>query len=150
MMDLDHFKNYNDRFGHDAGDSVLREAAACLIKSIRAEDFVCRFGGEEFILVLPTADRESSRNRAERVRARIKGMNVIYQGRSLGAVTISAGVAAFPKDGAAAAEIIAAADAALYAAKRAGRDRVMLASPPAGEEEVSPSEAAAQAVSPGA
>src|SRR5205807_1183206 len=71
ILDLDHFKSFNDTYGHEAGDTVLRETAACLVKNVRAEDFVCRFGGEEFVVILPTAEVESSRVRAERLRSKI-------------------------------------------------------------------------------
>ena len=75
MLDLDHFKKFNDTCGHDAGDAVLREAAAFLLKNVRAEDFVCRFGGEEFVVIPPTADLEGSRTRAERLRSKNAGID---------------------------------------------------------------------------
>ncbi len=128
MIDLDHFKNFNDTYGHDAGDAVLRETALFLAKGIRAEDFVCRFGGEEFVVILPTADLESSRARAERLRLKMRELTIMYQGKSLGMVTISVGVAAFPEHGTSPKELMAATDAALYQAKRGGRDLVVVAS----------------------
>ena len=128
MIDLDHFKKFNDTYGHDAGDVVLRETGASLTKGIRAEDFVCRFGGEEFVVILPTADPETSRARAERLRSKMRELTIMYQGKSLGMVTISVGVAAFPAHGTSPKELMAAADAALYEAKRGGRDQVMVAS----------------------
>jgi diguanylate cyclase (GGDEF)-like protein/PAS domain S-box-containing protein len=128
MIDLDHFKNFNDTYGHDAGDAVLRETALFLAKGIRAEDFVCRFGGEEFVVILPTADLESSRARGERLRLKMRELTIMYQGKSLGMVTISVGVAAFPEHGMSPKELMAAADAALYQAKRGGRDLVVVAS----------------------
>ena len=128
MIDLDHFKNFNDTYGHDAGDAVLRETGASLTKGIRAEDFVCRFGGEEFVVILPTADLETSRARAERLRTKMRELTIMYQGKSLGMVTISVGVAAFPEHGTSPKELMAAADAALYEAKRGGRDKVVVAS----------------------
>ena len=128
MIDLDHFKSFNDTYGHDAGDAVLRETAASLTKSIRAEDFVCRFGGEEFVVILPTADLGASSARAERVRLKMKELTVLHQGRSMGMLTISVGVAVFPAHGTSPQELMAAADAALYEAKRNGRDQVALAS----------------------
>ena len=127
IVDLDHFKNFNDTYGHDAGDAVLRETGQFLSKGIRAEDFVCRFGGEEFVVILPTADVDASRARAERLRLKMREQNVMYQGKSLGMVTISIGVASFPQHGMSPKELMAAADAALYEAKRAGRDRVAVA-----------------------
>jgi diguanylate cyclase (GGDEF)-like protein/PAS domain S-box-containing protein len=131
MLDLDHFKSFNDTYGHEAGDAVLRETGALLVKNVRAEDFVCRFGGEEFVVILPTAAVESSRARAERLRSKIKELTVLHQGKSLGMITVSIGVAAFPIDGGSLKELLAAADAALYRAKREGRDRVVVAEPPA-------------------
>jgi diguanylate cyclase (GGDEF)-like protein/PAS domain S-box-containing protein len=130
MIDLDHFKNFNDTYGHDAGDAVLRETGQFLAKGIRAEDFVCRFGGEEFVVILPTADAdmEASRARAERLRLKMRELAVMYQGKSLGMVTISLGVASFPQHGMSPKELMAAADAALYEAKRGGRDQVAVAS----------------------
>jgi diguanylate cyclase (GGDEF)-like protein/PAS domain S-box-containing protein len=134
MIDLDHFKRFNDTYGHDAGDAVLRETAAFLLKSVRAEDFVCRFGGEEFVVILPTADMDRSRVRAEKLRSGMRELAILYQGKSLGMVTISVGVAAFSEHGVSPKEVMAAADAALYQAKRGGRDRVAVASPKSTDE----------------
>jgi len=128
MLDLDHFKNFNDTYGHDAGDAVLRETGASLARGIRAEDFVCRFGGEEFVVILPTASLEVTRARAERLRTKLKELTVLYQGRSMGMLTVSIGVAVFPEHGTSPKELMAAADAALYEAKRRGRDQVVVAS----------------------
>jgi diguanylate cyclase (GGDEF)-like protein/PAS domain S-box-containing protein len=138
MIDLDHFKNFNDTFGHEAGDAVLREAGLSLVKSVRAEDFVCRFGGEEFVIVLPTANAQASQARAERLRLKIKELTVTYQGRSMGMVTISVGVAVFPEHGNSPKDLMAAADAALYEAKRGGRDQVAVAARKALEEPMMP------------
>ena len=134
MLDLDHFKTFNDTYGHDAGDAVLRETAAALVNGIRAEDFVCRFGGEEFVVILPTASLEVARARAERLRVKMKELTVLYQGRSMGMLTISVGVAVFPEHGVSPKELMAAADAALYEAKRGGRDQAVVASVQASEE----------------
>ncbi len=138
MIDLDHFKNFNDTYGHDAGDAVLRETALFLAKGIRAEDFVCRFGGEEFVVILPTADLESSRARGERLRLKMRELTIMYQGKSLGMVTISVGVAVLPEHGRSPKELMAAADAALYQAKRGGRDVVVVASAPVIDETAIP------------
>ncbi len=138
MIDLDHFKNFNDTYGHEAGDAVLRETALFLAKGIRAEDFVCRFGGEEFVVILPTADLESSRARAERLRLKMRELTIMYQGKSLGIVTISVGVAVFPEHGTSPRELMAAADAALYQAKRGGRDKVVVASAPLPDDAAMP------------
>jgi diguanylate cyclase (GGDEF)-like protein/PAS domain S-box-containing protein len=134
MIDLDHFKNFNDTYGHDAGDAVLRETGQFLARGVRAEDFVCRFGGEEFVVILPTADMNSSQARGERLRSKMRELTVMHQGRSLGMITISIGVASFPQHGTSPKELMAAADAALYEAKRGGRDRVAVASAVAVEE----------------
>ena len=131
MLDLDHFKQFNDTYGHDAGDTVLREAAAFLVKNVRAEDYVCRYGGEEFVVVLPTADLEGSSTRADWLRAKMKEVSIVYQGQTLRIVTFSMGVAEFPRHGTTPQELMAAADGALYEAKRGGRDRVVVATQPA-------------------
>jgi diguanylate cyclase (GGDEF)-like protein/PAS domain S-box-containing protein len=138
MLDLDHFKRFNDTYGHDAGDAVLREAAAFLLKNVRAEDFVCRFGGEEFVVILPTADLEGARTRGERLQTKMRELSILHQGRSLGMVTFSVGVAAFPEHGMSPKELMAAADAAMYEAKRGGRDRVMVAAAKQVEETAMP------------
>ena len=131
MIDLDHFKKFNDTYGHDAGDTVLRETATVLTKSIRIEDMVCRYGGEEFVIILPTADLNAAHGRAERIRAKIRELTVLHQGQSLGMITISVGVAALPQHGTDPKQLLEAADAALYRAKKEGRDRVVDADPPA-------------------
>jgi diguanylate cyclase (GGDEF)-like protein/PAS domain S-box-containing protein len=134
ILDLDHFKKFNDTYGHDAGDTVLRETAVLLAKSVRAEDIVCRFGGEEFVIILPMADLKASQARGERIRSKIRELTVLHQGQSLGMITVSVGVAALPLHGTLPAELLAAADAALYRAKREGRDRVVSADLPAERE----------------
>jgi len=137
MIDLDHFKSFNDTYGHEAGDAVLRETAAALTKFIREEDFVCRYGGEEFVVVLPTASLEISISRGERLCAFLRDMTVMHDGKLLGKITISVGMAAFPEHGTSPKELLASADAALYEAKRRGRDQVVVASSKAVEEVVS-------------
>jgi diguanylate cyclase (GGDEF)-like protein/PAS domain S-box-containing protein len=127
MIDLDHFKTFNDTYGHDAGDAVLRETGVSLARGIRAEDFVCRFGGEEFVVILPTASLDAACARAERLRLKMKELTVMHQGRSMGMLTVSVGVAVFPEHGLSPKELMAAADAALYEAKRRGRDQVVVA-----------------------
>jgi diguanylate cyclase (GGDEF)-like protein/PAS domain S-box-containing protein len=134
MIDLDHFKSFNDTYGHDAGDAVLRETGTLLTNGIRAEDFVFRFGGEEFVVVLPTADLDSSSARAERLRLQMKELTLLHQGRSMGMLTISVGVAAFPAHGSSPKELMAVADAALYNAKHNGRDQIVIA-PLKGDED---------------
>ncbi len=135
MLDLDHFKKFNDTYGHEAGDAVLREAGGFFAKSIRVEDTVCRFGGEEFVIILPTASLEAAAARAECIRSKLREMSVHHQGQSLGMITVSVGAAAFPRNGNSPKELLAAADAALYRAKANGRDRVIRAEQP-GESEM--------------
>jgi diguanylate cyclase (GGDEF)-like protein/PAS domain S-box-containing protein len=138
MLDLDHFKKFNDTYGHDAGDTVLRETASLLLKSVRSEDIVCRFGGEEFIAILPAADLKVTQARAERIRSKLRELTVLHQGQPLGTVTVSIGVAELPQHGTSPKELIDAADAALYRAKNDGRDRVMTADPSPQAADVSP------------
>lgn len=140
ILDLDHFKKFNDTYGHEAGDTVLRETAALLTKSVRAEDIVCRFGGEEFVIILPMADLKGSQGRAERIRSKMSELIVLHQGQSLGKISVSIGVAALPDHGTTPKELLELADAALYRAKREGRDRVVVADMPAAEIQPSPLE----------
>jgi diguanylate cyclase (GGDEF)-like protein/PAS domain S-box-containing protein len=139
MIDLDHFKQFNDAYGHDAGDTVLREVARFLVKNVRAEDFVCRYGGEEFLIILPTADVDGARTKADRLRTMMKELRIVYQGQKLSMVTLSIGVAEFPRHGTSPTELMAAADAALYEAKKSGRDRVVVSNVPAQTREESKS-----------
>ena len=128
MMDLDHFKDYNDTFGHNAGDELL-SALGNLVKSeIRGEDIACRYGGEEFLLIIPGTSMEVALERAERLRLSVKEMHIQHQG--LKPITLSLGLAVYPAHGATGLDLILAADAALYQAKRAGRDRVIAAADP--------------------
>lgn len=127
MFDLDHFKKFNDTHGHEAGDEVLRVTARLLIKNVRAEDIVCRYGGEELLIILPTADLKTAYARADRIRERMHELNVLRHGQSMGRITVSGGVAALPEHGTSPKELIKAADAALYRAKREGRDRIVTA-----------------------
>jgi diguanylate cyclase (GGDEF)-like protein len=127
MLDIDHFKRFNDTLGHAAGDGLLRELGHLLPRSVRESDVVCRYGGEEFVLILPDASLEVARQRAEHLRGEVSTLHTIHKGRSLGAVTISLGVAAFPTHGSTGEAILESADAALYRAKAEGRDRVIVA-----------------------
>jgi diguanylate cyclase (GGDEF)-like protein len=127
MFDLDHFKGFNDRFGHDAGDAVLQSIGLFLSKNTRVDDIACRYGGEEFILILPSSNSKDTELRAEQLRAAVKELKVTHLGRSLGTVTISVGVATFPLHGNLPAQLVAKADGALYQAKKRGRDRVVVA-----------------------
>jgi diguanylate cyclase (GGDEF)-like protein len=127
MMDLDHFKDFNDNLGHGAGDALLSALAHEITAGIRIEDIACRYGGGEFLLVMPGSSLEATRERAENVRQAVKALQVKYQGHFLKSPTISLGVAIFPDHGVTAEEVIVAADAALYRAKKEGRDRVVAA-----------------------
>jgi diguanylate cyclase (GGDEF)-like protein len=127
MLDLDHFKKFNDTYGHDAGDTVLRDTAAFLTRCVRAEDIVCRFGGEEFVIILPLADIQTTQARAERIRSKLRELTILHQGKAVGLVTVSVGVAELPQHGMTPKTLLEAADAALYVAKREGRDRVVVA-----------------------
>ncbi len=127
MMDLDHFKSFNERFSHAAGDALLSALSQVITAGMRPEDIACRYGGEEFLLVLPGASVKTSRERAENLRREVAALQVNYQGSSLKSTTISLGVAIFPDHGHTAGEVIRAADHALCQAKRAGRDRVEIA-----------------------
>ncbi|MEO5939867.1 MAG: GGDEF domain-containing protein, partial [Candidatus Limnocylindrales bacterium] len=120
MADIDHFKAFNDRSGHVAGDAVLRALAQLLAASVRSEDIVCRFGGEEFTILLPNATLDETTIRAEALRVAAADL-VTPDGQP---VTLSMGVAAFPDHGVAADALIQAADAAMYQAKAGGRNRV--------------------------
>lgn len=128
MIDLDFFKHFNDNFGHDAGDAMLREFSGVLAASIRGGDIACRYGGEEFALILPEACLETTHQRGQLLREKTKHLNVQHRGLSLGTITLSAGVVAFPQHGTTSETLLRAADEALYAAKKAGRDRVVVAS----------------------
>lgn len=128
MLDLDHFKRFNDTFGHAAGDIILREIGTFLQAHIRVEDIACRYGGEEFLIIFPEASLDDTLKRAEQLREGIKQLQVHYRDQMLGVVTVSLGVAAFPTHGSTSEAIMKAADAALYRAKAEGRDRVVVAS----------------------
>jgi diguanylate cyclase (GGDEF)-like protein len=125
MLDVDHFKNYNDSHGHLAGDEVLTRVGALLRECTRGVDSSARYGGEEFVLVLPETGVDRAVEVAERIRARLA-----KEGFSNGRITLSAGVAQFPKDGDTPETVLSSADAALYRAKGEGRDRVVLADGP--------------------
>lgn len=127
ILDIDHFKKFNDTYGHDGGDTLLRAIGTLLRENIRGEDIPCRYGGEEFVLILPGASLKDTQMRAEQIRQRVKQLSVSHAGQPLPPITISLGVACFPAHGATAARVIKAADEALYRAKAAGRNCVMVA-----------------------
>jgi diguanylate cyclase (GGDEF)-like protein len=125
MLDLDYLKQYNDTFGHEAGDRVLRELGRVFREKLRKSDISCRFGGEEFVLVLPGSTLADAEHRVEQIRLLVKDLQVRHNDQILGRLTVSGGVAASPEHGSTALELLRAADAALYCAKQSGRDRVV-------------------------
>jgi diguanylate cyclase (GGDEF)-like protein len=127
MLDVDHFKRFNDTHGHEAGDAVLRSLAGLMQKHARGGDILCRYGGEEFVMIMPEMSAEIAVERAGRLLDAARLLEIHYGGQTLGRITVSAGVALFPECGGEPADLLHAADAALYAAKQAGRDRVMMA-----------------------
>lgn len=127
MIDIDHFKQFNDVYGHEAGDALLRELGVVLRSQVRGGDISCRYGGEEFLLIMAEAGLKDGWDRAENIRQQIAGLQVRYHGETLRKITVSIGVAGFPAHGDSAANIVHAADEALYRAKRQGRDRVVVA-----------------------
>ena len=127
MMDLDHFKTFNDTFGHEGGDALLRAFGQFLKEHLRKEDIACRYGGEEFCILFCESSLDNTVRLAEQLRSQVKHLTVQHNGQHLGAITVSSGVAAYPAHGATITELIAAADGALYQAKTKGRDRVVTA-----------------------
>jgi diguanylate cyclase (GGDEF)-like protein len=127
MLDLDHFKRFNDTFGHASGDAVLSALGRMLLAHVRKEDVACRYGGEEFTVILPETPLKTACDRAEELRQSVQGLNLEHLGQSLGGITISLGVAVYPQHGENPETLLRAADVALYEAKQAGRDRVMVA-----------------------
>jgi diguanylate cyclase (GGDEF)-like protein/PAS domain S-box-containing protein len=127
IVDVDHFKRINDTFGHDAGDRVLVEMGALLKQHLRKTDFPCRFGGEEFVLVLPGASPDQALTCAEAIREKFKSLAIQHGGQSLGQQTLSAGLTIF-RPGSTTQTLLKEADSAVYKAKQGGRDRVVTAS----------------------
>lgn len=134
MIDIDRFKHFNDKHGHDAGDFVLSAVARAISKSIRPSDIACRYGGEELAVVLCEANLECARERAEQLRQAIRDTNLTHLGQTLPGPTASFGIAVYPANGATPADLLKAADQALYRAKREGRDRVCAATEGAGAD----------------
>ena len=127
MVDLDHFKRFNDTFGHEAGDMLLREFGTLARSKTRKEDIACRYGGEEFILILPDAPLEVTFARAEELRQAVRHLELKSAGRPIGVVTASIGVSSFPEHALNADTLVRVADTALYKAKHGGRDQVVVA-----------------------
>jgi diguanylate cyclase (GGDEF)-like protein len=126
MLDVDHFKTLNDTFGHEAGDVVLREVAECFRRSLREEDVICRYGGEEFVVIMPDATEETATRRAETIRNAVSEIRTHLRGELVGAITVSVGIAMYPDSGKDGGNLIQLADGAMYRAKHAGRNQVVL------------------------
>lgn len=127
MIDIDHFKQFNDSFGHHAGDHTLQEDAKLMADNVRGEDTVSRYGGEEFMVIMPDSDIHTTVKRAELLIEKTRELSLSYKNKSLGHVTLSIGVSVFPDNGEKSATLISLADQALYKAKTNGRDQVQVA-----------------------
>jgi diguanylate cyclase (GGDEF)-like protein len=126
MIDVDHFKKLNDQFGHSAGDAVLKEVAHTFSNCVRTEDLVCRYGGEEFTIILPDITPDAALNRAEVIRKAVANLRTELDNDLYSSVTISIGAALFPQDGQTSELLLRHSDAALYRAKREGRNKVVM------------------------
>lgn len=129
FLDLDHFKKFNDTFGHDAGDIVLQSIADLFRMFFRSTDICCRYGGEEFAILLPESSAQDAAARGDALRAEVKSLRLHYKKETLGALSISIGVAAFPEHGRTPSELLKIADRCLYESKARGRDVVTVATP---------------------
>ena len=127
MLDVDDFKQFNDTWGHPAGDEILVELGSLLLRQVRSEDIACRYGGDEFILILPDASQEVTRDRADQICEHAKQCAFEVDGRSPAAITVSLGIAVFPEHGSTSRALLRTVDAALYRAKHEGRGRVAVA-----------------------
>ena len=125
-FDADHFKRFNDNHGHDAGDAVLRSLGELMRKTFDGDEVICRFGGEEFVIMLPETDKVTACHRAEGLRSAVESLVIRYGDHNLPRVTISLGVATLPENGTDPQMLISEADAALYRAKGEGRNRVCI------------------------
>jgi diguanylate cyclase (GGDEF)-like protein len=128
FVDLDHFKRFNDTFGHDAGDMVLQSLADLFRTFFRSTDICCRFGGEEFAIIMPESTAQDAAVRADALRAEVKRLKLRYKKEILGPLSLSAGVAAFPEHGSTSEELLKIADQCLYESKARGRDVVTVPS----------------------
>ena len=129
MLDIDHFKRFNDAFGHQAGDTLLRALGDFLSQRTRGQDVACRYGGEEFALILAGASAADAAKRSELLREELTHLAVTHSGQVLGRVTFSIGIAAYPTHATSTDQLLRAADEALYRAKDEGRDRICIAAP---------------------
>jgi diguanylate cyclase (GGDEF)-like protein len=127
MIDIDHFKDFNDTYGHAAGDALLSELGQLLKSHVRNEDIACRYGGEEFLLIMPYASLEAAQERADHLRQDARQLRWQEADQFPEAITLSAGVAIYPQHGRTIETVLRATDAALYRAKHDGRDRVIVA-----------------------
>lgn len=133
VLDIDHFKKYNDTRGHDAGDALLAQFAKLLMDQIRQEDIACRYGGEEFVIIMPGASAGITFDRAQRICDATRRMKITIGAEIFGGVTVSIGVSCYPAHGLRTEDLITMADQALYTAKHSGRDQVRVAEEAAGE-----------------
>jgi len=127
FIDVDHFKRFNDVFGHEAGDQVLRSMGDFFRSHFRGDDIICRYGGEEFAIILPESSAQDAASRAELLRITARTLKLKHNDVTLDPVTLSAGIAGFPEHASSARELLQVADACLYEAKKSGRDRIILA-----------------------
>jgi diguanylate cyclase (GGDEF)-like protein len=127
FIDVDHFKRFNDVFGHEAGDQVLRSMGDFFRSHFRGDDIICRYGGEEFAIILPESSAQDAAGRAELLRIAARTLKLKHNDVTLDPVTLSAGIAGFPEHASSAKELLQVADTCLYEAKKSGRDRVILA-----------------------
>lgn len=127
FIDLDHFKRFNDTFGHAAGDLILRTMGELFLRHFRGDDVICRYGGEEFAIILPESSAKDAAKRANLLRIEASKISMRHLGQVLDSVTLSIGVAAFPEHGSTTEQILRMADQSLYQSKTEGRDRVTVA-----------------------
>jgi diguanylate cyclase (GGDEF)-like protein/PAS domain S-box-containing protein len=129
MLDLDHYKRFNDSFGHGPGDALLREFGRVLREHLRKSDISCRYGGDEFVLILPDSSIADTQERVEQIRTFLRQIQIHHGEQVLDMITLSAGIAQTPEHGTTVRELLRAADDAMYAAKQAGRDRILIYQP---------------------
>jgi diguanylate cyclase (GGDEF)-like protein/PAS domain S-box-containing protein len=126
MADIDHFKQFNDKYGHAAGDEVLTQMGGFFKAGLRGSDVSCRYGGEEFVFFLPESSAENTFKRADQMREEVKNLTLHYGGELLASITLSMGISTYPDQGSNTEDLLRVADAALYRAKQEGRDRVII------------------------